>query len=488
MSPAGFDKSHCQHGSLGLLALVWTGILVISQAQIVVRRGGPESLGERVGIPVEQVMSGPGKGVKMQGARIMQGMPIMQGIPIMEGMPMMEGMPVMRPRMMLVQRGRPVGGMDGFPLAGLPGTLMEGKPHSIEEFFGKGDDPKITKDGEELGMQDPFMMDPFEMFFGKGRQENVPSASRRMEMHGGMPDISEIFNRLSAGKGPGNMFGQDDFNISDSKASFQITAHLPGHKLDGGPDDNPLHVQIAGRQLLVQGRKIEGPVQMSFQRSFHIPCTAEESKINVEFSTTTGKLIATIPKREKKDGESDEECEDKAMKAAMAQSKGQPDEDPFEGVDDVLSRMFGAPMLVARPRGFLAGPESDGHDLDADMASAPANVTSKMKSPKPLAQPTWKVGKDELGVPTLEIKVPEGQALDTAKGKLVMIPGDAQNGDAPSASLGAPPSEASGKVEVPLDLNKHDCNFSDDKTLMKCRARSEPEVKEVKVRYTSHEL
>merc|ERR1712187_234299 len=129
----------------------------------------------------------------------------------------------------------------------------------------------------------------------------------------GMPDFSEIFKELSSGHGPGSMF-EDDFNVSDTEESFQITAHLPGHKLDGGPDDNPLHVQIAGRSLLVQGRKIEGPMQSSFQRSFFIPCTAEETKIHVEFSTTTGKLIATVPKRKKREGETEEECEQNAMK------------------------------------------------------------------------------------------------------------------------------------------------------------------------------
>lgn len=418
---------------------------------------------------------------------------------MMQGM--QGGMPVMaRPRMMLVQRGRPVGGMDGFPgfLAGLPGSPfdVEGKPVSVEEMSGQGNSSlmpvKVVRDvpGEDSGMMmDPFMMDPFEMFFGQGRKQNVPSAPSRP---GGMMDMHEIFKRLESGQDPRSMFGQDDFNVSDTKASFQITAHLPGHKLDGGPDDNPLHVQIAGRQLLVQGRKIEGPMQMSFQRSFHIPCTAEESKINVEFSTTTGKLIATIPKREKKEGESAEECENNAMKAAMANSKAEQDEDPFEGIDDVLGRIFGSPMLVARPRGFLAGP--DGSDLDSKMEGKGDNITSNMKSPKPLAQPTWKVARDEFGVPTLEVKVPEGQSLDKAQGKLFMIPGEAQNGGNPAASLGAPPPDASGKVEVPLDLNKHDCNFSDDKTLMKCRARSDaetngtPKPKEVKVKYTSHEL
>jgi HSP20 family molecular chaperone IbpA len=454
-------------------------MLMAPQAQVVTRRGGPESLGERVGIPIEQVIGGPAQAMKvMQGPRIMQGIPIMQGMPFMEGMPMIEGMPVMRPRMMLVQRGRPVGGTDGFPIAGLPGSMA----NPLEEFFGKGAEPKVMKGGEELGLMEP-MMDPFEMFFGRGRKENAPTQIGRP---GGMADISEIFNRLSAGRGPGNMFGQDDFNISDTQESFQITAHLPGHKLDGGPDDNPLHVQIAGRQLLVQGRKIEGPVQMSFQRSFHIPCTAEESKINVQFSTTTGKLIASIPKRPKKAEETDAECEEKAEKAAMAKNKGEPDEDPFEGVDDVLARIFGPPMMVARPKGFLASP--DDSDVDSKVAGTADNISSSLKSPKPLEQPTWKVARDEFGVPTLEVKVPEGQALNQAQGKLYMIPGDNQNGNEPSASLGAPPPDASGKVEVPLDLNKHECNFSDDKTIMKCRARSEPEVKEVKVRYTSHEL
>merc|ERR1712048_1454064 len=122
------------------------------------------------------------------------------------------------------------------------------------------------------------------------------------------------------------------------------------------------------------GLKIEGPMQSSFQRSFSIPCTAEEAKINVEFSTTTGKLIVTVPKRQKREGETDEECEQNAMKSAMAAATEQ-DEDPFAGIDDILGRSFGPPLLMAsgRSRGFLASNEVGSESVD---------------KPKPLAQPT----------------------------------------------------------------------------------------------------
>lgn len=226
-----------------------------------------------------------------------------------------------------------------------------------------------------------------------------------------------------------------------------------------------------------------------------MPCTAEESKIHVEFNIQTGQLNATIPKREKKEGETDKECELHAMAAVR---KRVPEEDPFAGIDDLFSRVFGLPMLPIGRQGFLPGSDANDKD-DSKVQTELGGIrnSAEMEEPKLVAQPTWKVGKDDDGVPTLEVHVPTGQALDQAQGKLFLVPGESRPaGESPSDALAAiaAPSvvdfseDASGKVEMPFDLNKHDCNFSDDRTHMRCRAHDEPEVQDVPVKYKNGEL
>merc|ERR1719353_2308002 len=111
-------------------------------------------------------------------------------------------------------------------------------------------------------------------------------------------------------------------------------------------------------------------------------------------------------------------------------------------------------MLPGGPRGFLASSEDSSNDPKAQQKPESSTDSLKATGPKPLAQPTWKVGKDDDGVPMLEVHVPQGQALDHKQGKLFVVPGE--SGSDPLAALGAPPVQNSistgGKVEVPVDL------------------------------------
>jgi len=102
------------------------------------------------------------------------------------------------------------------------------------------------------------------------------------------------------------------------------------------------------------------------------------------------------------------------------------------------------------------------------------------QSATPRNRPLWKLDKGDNGVPLLEVVAPPGRTLQ-ADGRHVVVatqsPEDSENADASHL----------GRVEVPVDLEKHDCSFADNGKKMNCRLQ-ENTVQELQVRYTDDEL
>lgn len=104
------------------------------------------------------------------------------------------------------------------------------------------------------------------------------------------------------------------FQIEESADGMRITAPLPGHRLGtGGPrGKHPLHVRVVNRTLIVKGAHETPPVVKEFQRSFHLPKRAVLSGIQVDYSTSSEKLVITVPMRLAADGQAEADEEDES--------------------------------------------------------------------------------------------------------------------------------------------------------------------------------
>ncbi|CAK0905480.1 unnamed protein product [Prorocentrum cordatum] len=99
------------------------------------------------------------------------------------------------------------------------------------------------------------------------------------------------------GDGTGALGEASHFQIEDNEGGMRITAQLPGHQM-GSAGPHPLRVRVVGRTtLIVKGAHLNPPIMTEFQRSFNLPRRVALSRITVDYSTSTGKLLITVPPR-----------------------------------------------------------------------------------------------------------------------------------------------------------------------------------------------
>mmetsp|Transcript_31972 Transcript_31972/g.91730 ORF Transcript_31972/g.91730 Transcript_31972/m.91730 type:complete len:425 (-) Transcript_31972:84-1358(-) len=178
-----------------------------------------------------------------------------------------------------------------------------------------------------------------------------------------MNPIQALFDAM--GDASGHLGESSNFNVTNTDESFQVSAHLPGHRLDQthqGKD--PLSVRMVGRSLVIRGRHMKGPVTFEFQRSFWVPPQANVSAIAVNYSTTTGKLIISIPKRPRSEGEEDGPVKDEGSGAPV----------PFRDLQESMQRFFGDSQRLPRGGNLRSapGPSQEGvKQLFGDVVERP---------------------------------------------------------------------------------------------------------------------
>jgi len=185
-------------------------------------------------------------------------------------------------------------------------------------------------------------IDPLSLMLGNLGQIVAQSTARQFP---GQPvslpgrALSPLMNPIQSlmkaiGDASGHLGEASDFNVSDKEDLFQIAAHLPGHKLDQeGRGSDPLAVRVLDRHVVVKGRHVNGNMMFEFQRSFKLPHRANVSAISVDYSTTSGKLVISLPKRPRLEGEEDEDLTKPAPEGAVPV--------PFADLQDSLNRFFG---------------------------------------------------------------------------------------------------------------------------------------------------
>jgi len=144
---------------------------------------------------------------------------------------------------------------------------------------------------------------------------------------------------------------------------------------------------------------VNPPMILEFQRTFKMPQRVALSRIRVDYSTTTGKLIITVPSRLVTEGEEDVE-EEKARS-----SVGNPTSGVFADIEGKLPQFFKDREKVLKPElGFLPAKK----DKEKEMADLLSNFEKQFTQHEVKEDNTTYLGCfSDSDLPPDKVKVPE---------------------------------------------------------------------------------